>query len=495
MSNFIEVNSTYRNRNLWPIPGQFEIPIGPNYNDNASNSVDPVSLAEPILKWTTGFLTSESFDQITAIIGSGTPIDSTMSPTTIILRIPPDPVFGFLYPQQTTDYLVGLILQTNNYRSRINSYLYLGLNSDGEPILLIKIDDEIVYNIGDNSLIKDFTLTQNISGASIIPQLFLPNGNNDDDSYLNYYIYNEYNNTYGNITSYNANYRLLTISSIFLFNEPTNNYSIRKNLPILPLPYTSNYIPLSISTYEKIYITYDSPFSKTQNFYKNYFLRIRPSSFETITFYPYYNGIFEGIYQNITSHTRRIIEYIYDAPNSIFTLENPFDNTLDLLRYTIEILPFSYDNFNPFSYTGTLVQQASCYEFELVNLILPNQILSVGNGSKIAFYPFVYVEISNVSSSSSHLLHTIYSNNPNATKMVFRVPIYDVQDAATTPFVRLVVSNMIQTIKFKPDDNLLFSVRLSNGDIYNTVIPESYSPSVPNQKIQISAIFRFKRVI
>jgi hypothetical protein len=79
--------------------------------------------------------------------------------------------------------------------------------------------------------------------------------------------------------------------------------------------------------------------------------------------------------------------------------------------------------------------------------------------------------------------------------MVFRVPIYDVQDAATTPFVRLVVSNMIQTIKFKPDDNLLFSVRLSNGDIYNTVIPESYSPSVPNQKIQISAIFRFKRVI
>ena len=108
MSNFIEVNSTYRNRNLWPIPGQFEIPIGPNYNDNASNSVDPVSLAEPIVKWTKGYLAT-SFEFIDAKIGSGTPIDSTMSPNVIVLRMPSDSGFYF-YPQQTTDYLVGLIL-------------------------------------------------------------------------------------------------------------------------------------------------------------------------------------------------------------------------------------------------------------------------------------------------------------------------------------------------------------------------------------------------
>jgi hypothetical protein len=494
MSNFIEINSTYRNRNLWPIPGQFEIPFGTNYNDNTVNSTDSVSLAEPIIKWTQGYL-STGYENIFAKIGSETAIDYTMSPNVIALRMEPSGLTQ-IYPQQTTDYLVGLILwdRNNNYKSRINSSLYIGLNTSGEPMLLVKIDDEIEYNINDNVWITDYSALPLVE-VSIIPQLFIPNGNSDDDSYLNYYIYDEHHNTYGNITGYIGKYHLLSVNSNYVFYEFNNNYSIRKTLPILPLPDTSinpkNYVPLNISTYEKIYITYDSPFSKIENFYKNHFLRIRPK-YPT---YQYFNGIKGGSYQNITSHTRRIIIYIYDGTNSIFTLEKPFDNTLILVNYTIEILPFSYDNFNPLTYTGTLVQQASCYEFELVNLILPNQTLSVGNGSKIAFYPFVYVEISNVSSSSSHLLHTIYSNNPNATKMVFRVPIYDVQDPATTPFVRLVVTNMMQTIKFKPDDNLLFSVRLSNGDIYNTVIPESYSPSLPNQKIQISAIFRFKRVI
>jgi hypothetical protein len=54
---------------------------------------------------------------------------------------------------------------------------------------------------------------------------------------------------------------------------------------------------------------------------------------------------------------------------------------------------------------------------------------------------------------------------------------------------------MTQVLKFKPDDNLLFSVRLSNGEIYNTIVPEFYSPSIPNPQVQISAIFRLKKII
>ena len=486
MSNYIEINSTYRNRNLWPIPGQFEVPIGPSYNDNKNTAVDPISEAEPLISFTTDYLAT-SYETIPAKIGSNTPLDNTMSPNVIVLRM-----LEF-NPQQTTDYLVGLNLWNliNNARSRINNYIYLGLNTSGEPILLIKVDDEIQYNIDDDIKITDFTTT-----TGSVTQLFLPNGNNDDDSYLNYYIYDESYNIYGKITKYIGKYHLLTISSNFNFSALNNNYSIRKDLPIIP-PVDINFIPLSISTYNKIYISYNTIFSKIKNYYKNYFIRLRPGGYNVGLFIPYFNGnnLYGEGYQNIKSHTRRIIYYEYDGTNCIFTVENEFEKNINLLNYTIEILPFSYDNFNPLTYTGTLVQQPSCYEFELVNLILPNQILSVGNGSKIAFYPFVYVEITNVSSSSSHLINTIYSNNPNATKMVFRVPIYDVQDPATTPFVRLVASNMIQTIKFKPDDNLLFSVRLPNGDIYNTIIPENYSPSSPNQKIQISVLFRFKRVI
>ena len=88
----------------------------------------------------------------------------------------------------------------------------------------------------------------------------------------------------------------------------------------------------------------------------------------------------------------------------------------------------------------------------------------------------------------------MYSNNPNAVKVIFKIPIYDVQDPESTPYVRLVSASMIQTIKFKPDDNLYFKVLLPNGDIFNTLLPESYSPEIPNANSQVSATFRFRRI-
>ena len=212
------------------------------------------------------------------------------------------------------------------------------------------------------------------------------------------------------------------------------------------------------------------------------------------------NNTFEniGIYnKNLTSQSRQIVSYTNDGTSAIFNVYPPFTGTNLFAKensYTIEVEAFSYDNFNPFTYIGTLVQQQSCYEFELVNLILPNYTLSSGKGSKIAFYPYVYVVLSNVSATGSHLKNILSSNNPNAVKVIFKVPIYDVQDPFTTPYVRLVSGTMIQTIKFKPNDNLFFSVLLPNGDIFNTILPEAYSPEIPTAKTQVSATFRFKRI-
>jgi len=89
----------------------------------------------------------------------------------------------------------------------------------------------------------------------------------------------------------------------------------------------------------------------------------------------------------------------------------------------------------------------------------------------------------------------MHSNNPHAVKMLFKVPIYDVQDPETTPFVRLVSIGMMHTMKFKPDDNLFFTVLLPNGDLFKTIIQEYFSPSVPNSEAQVSALFRYKAVI
>ena len=160
------------------------------------------------------------------------------------------------------------------------------------------------------------------------------------------------------------------------------------------------------------------------------------------------------------------------------------------------ILPFSYDNQNPFVYTGSLTSQQEmvCYEVELLNLVLPNSELAVGEGGNIAYYPYVYVELQNVNSASSHLKNIIYSNNPNATNMLFRAAVDDVPNPLNSSFIKIDGDGAVQTIKFKPNDNLKFSVRLQNGEIFKTILPEFISPSRPNPLSQISAYFSIKRV-
>jgi len=162
----------------------------------------------------------------------------------------------------------------------------------------------------------------------------------------------------------------------------------------------------------------------------------------------------------------------------------------------VNMLPFAYDNLNPFAYSGSIVSQQEmvCYEIDLVNLILPNAVISVGDGGLASDYPYIYVELQNISSSSRGLKNIIYSNNPNSTSMLFRVSVDDIPDPSRSKFIKIDGDGARQTIKFKPNDNLHFSVRLQNGEIFKTVLPEFFSPSKPNPLAQISAYFSIRRV-
>ena len=75
---------------------------------------------------------------------------------------------------------------------------------------------------------------------------------------------------------------------------------------------------------------------------------------------------------------------------------------------------------------------------------------------------------------------------------MFKVPLFDIQDP---PYYIKVGGGMTQTIKFKPNDTLLFSVTLSNGEIFNTIIQERFSPDKPEPRIQISALFGMRRLV
>ena len=157
---------------------------------------------------------------------------------------------------------------------------------------------------------------------------------------------------------------------------------------------------------------------------------------------------------------------------------------------SINIVSFYQNNAIPLIYTGSTVSQNQqvAYEISLLSLTLPN--ITLTTGSNIAYYPYVYVEFTVTTQSSSQ---TIYSNNPKSNRAIFLVPIRDIKFKTETPFIKL-ISSTSQTIKFKPNDSLRFSVYLPNGKLFKTITTDYYSPSMPNPFIQINALFGINRI-
>ena len=315
--------------------------------------------------------------------------------------------------------------------------------------------------------------------------LFVPNGLNGIDAYNNYYLYNESYSvqnlpnptpSFAVIKSYDPITRIIQTAPI-TYIQNTNFFCIRKVLPL----YTTFLAPQAYVSNSQIYLFGYVGLDCTHDYIR---LALQKTSFNILP--PMYNLISRIIKYEIVNYQGK--------PTPLITFSPPFPESP--VDYIYEILPFSYDNANPFVYSGSMVSQQEevCYEIRLLNLILPNQTLATGQGSRIAYYPYVYVELSTISSPGSGLRNTMYSNNPNSTKMLFRAPVTDVADPNTATFINLYGDDMVQTVKMKINDNFHFSVRLQNGDIYNTVNTETYSPYPANPKSQVTAMFSFRRI-
>ena len=57
-NRYLEICSEFRDRNRFPKPGQFEIPISVNGRKSINNAIDPVSLGVPLMSWTSNNLTT-----------------------------------------------------------------------------------------------------------------------------------------------------------------------------------------------------------------------------------------------------------------------------------------------------------------------------------------------------------------------------------------------------------------------------------------------------
>jgi len=159
---------------------------------------------------------------------------------------------------------------------------------------------------------------------------------------------------------------------------------------------------------------------------------------------------------------------------------------------TVNIINFEKDNYTPLDYNGTMVDtnQTVCYDIKLVSITLPNKALLTG--SRIAFYPFIYVQLENLTSPNKHSGSTIISNNPNSANAIFPVSVPQVSSPDIQQFVTL-YSPISQNLNFKPNDNLYFSVYLSDGSPFQTLVPDTYTPYPPDKSFQIDAIFSITR--
>jgi hypothetical protein len=544
MSNarYIEIDSTYRNRKQWPSPAEFEVLIAQSGRKNKTNAQDPVSHSARLNNF---YWDSHSFTKAsppTHVAGPTINLTGSMplipgiicagdNKTIIQVKASPNTL------QQQENYYTGAVLTDGTDSARISSYVFLGTD------FLDSNKDRAQITVQGSIKITSYnTLTINDPSDIIDPKnsfIFIPDGRSGLNSYVNHILYNESTNNYANILNYDPVTKLFKVSDISGKNWDLNanqRFSIRKHIPIFG-NFSSNILPGEQSN---LVFSLPLTFTDEPNVYQNSFLFIDNQTrlitrYETLTgkavngsvnFVDFpegasnVNGYYNGAYIQITSgnannDVRQIINYTVSGNDPNFvrraTVATPFvgsviqgdsftfrsifvDSEFSVYDSNFEILLFSHDNHNPFVYTGSLQQEIVCYHIQLLNVILPNKILNCALGSRIAYYPYVYIEITNISGSSAGMKNVIYSNNPNATRMVFRAPIYDVQNPNNSSFVNLDGDGMIQTLKFKPNDNLFFSVHLSNGELYETLEKENYSPLHPNPEIQISASFSFKRV-
>jgi hypothetical protein len=457
---YLEIDSSYRNRKQFPKPSRFEVLISQTGTRGRFQAYDPVSKAATITVWSPS-----------TILNVGTVQANTANTNSRFLVCFPQPT------NRDIHYYRGLVIDVGGTLTMINNMDYESTNSASEDCYWVRVETSLVGTPAAGTLVTPQVTFDNTSGVFWVPNTVLA-----ENFYVGCIIWNDTLQEGANIVSYDGKTHTIGVD---ITNNPqvstwilTQQYNIRALAPgqfgNLAVP-----VPPQINTVNKIALPLGS--SSIENFYVGSFIRIT-------------SGTNAGTVCRITSYTG-------DGNTTAVPPVAPRMATIDCLLQTpilggeqYEINQFTRDNVVPFVYTGSLVSQQEmvCYEIELITLVLPNRILV--SGGRSSFYPYVYVELQNVSGSSAGNSNIIYSNNPNATRMLFRASIDDIPNPLVSPFIKIDGDGMVQTIKFKPNDSFKFGVYLPNGQEFDTITPETFSPQSPNPLIQISAVFSMKRL-
>jgi hypothetical protein len=519
-TKYLELDSTYRNRNLNENvgPGSFISQIAQTGMGTQITAVDPITYAYPDIVFTYEQTNSPTFTYTQPIANTG-----FSSETKFLLTS------GDAAAHAVNGFFVGAVLSIpiafistvqatgGPLNFRITEWIKL---TDTQFLVSTELPVPLAVAAAATPPANNVTITIFQPSTDITAvgggehYVYIPSSLSISNYYTGSYIYNQTQNLASLITSYDKDTHLAQITTTIEW-DATDVLIVRKQLPKSysdVLPYTQfAVIPSATGAINAIAPNRVVDLSITNGgaaiplgaSFINSFLRF----FENTTDYTVNKII--GIVLELTpvggGGTTYVIDYdgsaYYEYNNAKTTAQYTSSAVLDTSIYALpaapslcEIMSFNTDNYSPFSYNGSMSSQnqAVSYDVTLNSLVLPNVVLKTGG--RIAYYPFVYVEIENLSTTTGGNRNAIYSNNPNAAKAVFKVPITDLNHPATTPFVKLTGNGMTQTLVFKSNTDMKMTVRLPDGSIFTPATSENPLGKAPNCLIQLSALFGLTRV-
>lgn len=215
------------------------------------------------------------------------------------------------------------------------------------------------------------------------------------------------------------------------------------------------------------------------------------------------NGVF-GIEKVINVDNDEIIILVQKISSELLYRFNLYENLPYEIKNSTQfadathfcLQTFIKDGVVPMNFTGTYFTQSQmcCYEMTILNLILPNTQINSLDSLLTSGFPYVILEISNVSQPNAHNKNAIYSNNPATINCTFICAISDVNNPLTTKFIKINSSGAIQTIKFSPIDNLKIRILLPSGETLQYIEEDFFPPSYPNDNLQIDILMEIKKL-
>jgi hypothetical protein len=451
MIKYLEIDSTYRDRNQFPNPGQFNILNSQKgLNLTLSESLDPISLSAPIVTYVPGDIRTAIGD----IIDGNTNFSNTIMASFFRPNYPMNKKSnyyrGISFEFRGASFILGPVV--------INSWDYMCSTSDYDTFR-ISFAGYIDPNVYPLVTYIEFLSSTNFS----LGLVFIPNGTQDNQVYKGFYVYNENKNQHATILSYDGFYSLASIAPQPSW-DISDTISIRQELPQTYGSFQSDS--------DGVYVFLSTSSDSREGFYNETILRItEPGS-------------------ALQNKTYNIVWYS-GAPNYTAKLNQSVGNLIQS-GDTYEILNFTRDSFVPLIYSGTRTSQEVCYEIQNIALILPN--ITVEEGGIMQSYPYFYVEFQNISTSNNGNINTIYSNNPNSTRKLFRVPVSDISPSSISGFVKLDKTYMSQVIKLSPCSSFKLGVYLPDGRPLIFSIADTKSPLPPDPYLQLSILFSLKQV-